>query len=76
MPGPLNGWRVVMGISTDATDVSVSIAHGLPAAPTFVLATSNLIGATVAWTATATTLVLRSDTDAANQDLSYIACVE
>lgn len=74
MPSPLNGWRVIMGV-VDATDDSISIAHGLPAAPTFVLVTSNVSGANVGWSATATTLSIKSDTVTA-QKLSYIACVE
>lgn len=75
MPGPLNPWRVIIGTHTfTATEETLAVAHGLPAAPTFVLV-SQANGGVVDWSATATTLTFSQQTAAA-QAISYIAGVE
>jgi hypothetical protein len=75
MPSPVNGWRLKMGVLADQTNVSANVAHGLPAAPTFILAQSSLEGETVEVIATATTLSLQSSSDE-TQTISYLIAVE
>lgn len=75
MPGPLNGWRFIVGEGDlTATEETLAVAHGLPATPTFVLLQDST-GAALDWTADSTTLTI-SQLTAAAATVSYMASVE
>lgn len=78
-PGPLNGWRVVMGVETATTSQTVvNVAHTLPDTPTFVLATAqdNPDENEITITADDTTLTLTIVDTQAPETISYIAAVD
>ena len=73
----LNYRKVVTGVSTATTgDIAILVAHGLGAAPDFVLAMDSAVvaasHANLSWSATATTITFtRGDTTNAGT-ISYI----
>jgi len=76
----LNYKKVIIGVSTATTgDAVITVAHGLGAAPDFVLANDSTVGAAsgfldvqLSWTATATTISFTRCDTAANGTISYM----